>query len=186
MANKNDSGAVAKVLAVLIVVGLGIFIFHIISSTVKGVTTSDNRPTKIKTQPDALMGQSVRDGKFSFVIKSIQCGATTIGDSVSTDTALGKFCIVRLSVTNIGKVANTVDTSSQKLLDSNGTRYDAQFSAGANLPGNSEFEGMNLNPGLSVSGAIVFDVPKTLIPVTLEVHDGSFSGGKQVSLTSKK
>jgi len=182
MADKSQPGPLAQVIAFLVVIAGGFFIYHLISGTVTSALTSDSKPTVIKTQPDAFLGQSVRDGKFSFVVKSMQCGATTI----STEVALGQFCVVRLSITNIGKVANMIDVTSQKLLDAKGTSYDERSMAGMLFPENDNFELTNLNPGLSVTGAIVYDVPKTTTPVAIELHDGFISDGKQVLLQNKK
>jgi hypothetical protein len=186
MTNKPEPGPIAKVIAFLFVLVGGIILFHLFSSTATSVISSESKPAKIKTQPDGYIGQSIRDGKFSFIVKSIDCGSKTISDSISTETALGKFCIVRLSIKNIGKVSNIVDVSGQLLLDSSGVKYDPQSSAGNTLPGNDNFDSTNLNPGLSVSGAIVFDIPKTTTPVAIELHDGFLSGGKQVSLQRQK
>jgi hypothetical protein len=39
-----------------------------------------------------------------------------------------------------------------------------------------------INPGNSVTGDIVFDVPKTTTPIIAELHDSAFSGGVKVNL----
>jgi len=186
MAPSSDPGPIAKAFGVIVLIASVIFGFHFFTGAVKTVTASDKTSTKVKIQPDAYIGDSVRDGKFSFKVRSVDCGVKTISDSISTETALGKFCIVRLSILNIGKVANIIETSSQRLLDSTGKNYEPQSSAGETLPGNDSFDGLNLNPGLSANGAIVFDVPKSVTPIAIELHDGMFSTGQQVSLKGKK
>ncbi len=40
----------------------------------------------------------------------------------------------------------------------------------------------DINPGNSVSGVIVFDLPKDQTPVSAELHDSAFSNGVKVNL----
>jgi hypothetical protein len=51
-----------------------------------------------------------------------------------------------------------------------------------NLPDSQAFLN-NINPGNSVDGALVFDVPEGLAPAAIELHDSSFSSGLTVALT---
>lgn len=39
-----------------------------------------------------------------------------------------------------------------------------------------------INPGNSVDGTLVFDVPEGLAPAAVELHDSPFSGGATVTL----
>lgn len=40
----------------------------------------------------------------------------------------------------------------------------------------------DINPGNSVGGVIVFDIPKDQTPVSAELHDSAFSNGVKVNL----
>src|SRR3954447_25999761 len=63
----------------------------------------DGDPTQpSESQPMAVIGQPADDGDFRFVIAGVKCGATTIGDEFFNQTAQGQFCIVDMTVTNIG------------------------------------------------------------------------------------
>ncbi|MBK5248977.1 MAG: DUF4352 domain-containing protein, partial [Actinomycetales bacterium] len=53
--------------------------------------------------------------------------------------------------------------------------------AGISIEGNDTFF-TEINPGNTVEGTIVFDVPADAVPATLELHDSMFSGGVSVTL----
>src|SRR5262245_21771627 len=51
---------------------------------------------------DGKTGQPVRDGKFEFTVQSVKCGVSQVGEDPLTKTAQGQFCLVTISVKNIG------------------------------------------------------------------------------------
>jgi hypothetical protein len=74
-------------------------------------------------------------------------------------------------------------SSNQKLLNADGKQYSADDTA--TMYASSDGSGSwynNINPGNSVEGTIVFDIPKDQTPVTAELHDSAFSGGVKVNL----
>lgn len=124
----------------------------------------------------------VRDGKFEFVVKSVKCGETKIGSEYLNQTAQGQYCLVAMSVKNIGDEAQTFDSSPQKAYNASGQQYDADGTAAIYVNDNSQTFLENINPGNSVTGTIVFDIPKNQKLTKLELHDSMFSGGVAVTL----
>jgi hypothetical protein len=123
-----------------------------------------------------------RDGRFEFKVKSVKCGATTMGKGFMAAKAQGEFCVVNLDVSNIGKEAQMFDASSQYAFDASGSKFDASTDAmlATKDLGNAFLN--EINPGNSVDGVIVFDVPKGTTIDHLELHDSMFSDGVQVGV----
>lgn len=130
----------------------------------------------------AGLNTPVRDGKFEFTVTGMDCSSNTIGNSPVSTTANGVFCIASVNVTNVGKEAQTLDATSQYGYDAQGNKYSTDTEAEFYLPdaGGALFN--QLNPGTSVSGQIVYDVPAGTQLTKLELHDSMFSGGVEVNL----
>jgi hypothetical protein len=64
----------------------------------------------------------VEDGKFRFTVTSVSCGHDTVG-TIVTRQAQGQYCIVDLSVTNIGTKGQLLLDSVQKAVGSDGAVY---------------------------------------------------------------
>jgi hypothetical protein len=138
------------------------------------------------TGPDAAtagIGEEVRDGSFAFTVTAVESAGTTLGDEFLQSNAQGTFILVRVTVTNIGDESQLFTDGYQKLVDEQGRTFDADTGAAAlSLPGSDSFLNA-VNPGNSVDGTLVFDVPEGLVPVAIELHDSPFSGGVTVDLT---
>ncbi len=57
-----------------------------------------------------------------------------------------------------------------------GQKYEADGAAGIHLEEDSRAFLEDINPGNSVNGIVVFDIPKDGQIVKLELHDSAFSG----------
>ncbi|MDQ1538116.1 MAG: hypothetical protein QOE58_2509 [Actinomycetota bacterium] len=129
------------------------------------------------------LGQSVRDGRFSFVVTSIQRpGKTLVSRSGTKQTAEGAFVVVRVNVTNIGYEPGALTATDQFLVSSKGQRF-ATSSAISSLTGSELVFKEKLNPGSTVSGApLLFDVPAGTSIASIEFHDSLSSTGVKVKL----
>lgn len=130
-----------------------------------------SKPTKEEDSTPTL-GSKVRDGKFEFVVKSIKCGIKSV-ETYKTNTPLGEYCKVTVNFTNIGDKGQYVDATDQVLIDSKGREFKASI-------GSDSINFENINPGLSVTGDIYFDVPVGTKVKAIELHDSMFSGGVEV------
>lgn len=130
----------------------------------------------------AQIGQEVRDGKFAFTVTDVRTGVESLGDGFLESTPQGSYVLVDVTVSNVGDEAQMFSDFSQKLIDAQGREFDADSGAAAmSLPESEAFLN-NINPGNTVEGTLVFDVPEGLSPVAIELHDSAFSGGATVSL----
>lgn len=147
-----------------------------------GSSTTANKAESNKVQT-IKVGEAARDGKFEFVVKGIKCGETSVGtNQYLTKTAQGQYCLLSVNVKNIGNEKQSLFSANQKLLDGANKEYSADDTATlyAAPQGSSWYS--DINPGNSVEGTIVFDVPKDVTLTIAQLHDSVYSGGVKVNL----
>lgn len=127
------------------------------------------------------IGDKVRDGKFEFTVVETSDGGTSIGPKGFATKAQGRFLLVRVDVTNIGDEPQYFFGDNQSLFDAEGRKFAADTTAAIYLEDSSSFI-EEINPGNTVEGTVVFDLPKGVDPVRIELHDSAFSGGVTVDL----
>lgn len=175
-----------------IVVGVIAFLAVASALSDKDDTKPDTKPSAAlaaqapveQGTPPAGLNTPVRDGKFEFVVKTVQPGLAEVGDNpYLREKAHGQFVIVTLSVQNIGDRAQGFSPSNQKLIDSQGRSFESDSSAQIAL-GDSDIPVWDdINPGNAVDVSLVYDMPVGAAPARIELHDSMFSGGVTVELT---
>lgn len=185
MADKSNKNWFArhKVLTVIIaLVVLGVIV-SAAGGSKSNTSSSTSKSSSGKAAETAKVGQAADDGKFEFTVSSVECGKTSVGtNQYLTKTAQGQYCLLNVSVKNVGDQAQSLLSSNQYLLNASGQKYSADDTATLyNAPNGTSWYN-DINPGNSVNGAIVFDVPKDQTPTTAELHDSAFSGGVKVNL----
>lgn len=149
--------------------------------------TDTSNPAKADNKTAATtakLGEAARDGQFEFVVKSVTCGKPSVTDSSGyvTKSAQGQYCLMDVTVKNIGDKQQYFSENDQKLLNSADQQYSPDITATLTNSNNSDALIAQINPGNTVQGILVFDIPKDQTPVSVELHDSSFSGGVKVSL----
>jgi serine/threonine protein kinase len=146
---------------------------------VLGALDDRTPPPSAKSPPG--IGDPVRDGNFEFVVEKLDCGQSTIGPPLLRQTADGQYCLVTLNVRNVKNDSRTFSLVNQKLRDG-----DREFSAGvlATMAANGSADLINtqLNPEQAAHGVLVFDVPESASPDSIELHDSLLSGGVRVEV----
>jgi hypothetical protein len=142
---------------------------------------AETSPEPAPAEARAGIGTPVRDGKFEFTVTGVEPGVARVGDDMFGQDAQGQFMLVHVTVTNIGDKAQYFDGSSQKLTDAQGRTHSADTGAAIYL-GDAQSFLNQINPGNSVQGTVVFDVPADAAPASVELHDSPFSGGVEVAL----
>ena len=140
----------------------------------------DDRGRPAAKSPPGI-GDPVRDGNFEFVVDQLDCGQSSIGPPLLRQTADGQYCLVTLNVRNVKDDARTFSIVNQKLLD--GAReFSASVLATMAANGSADLINTQLNPDQTTRGVLVFDVPDTVTPDSLELHDSLLSGGVRVAV----
>lgn len=147
--------------------------------------SATNSPSSTVSTPQ--IGQPADDGKLEFTINSSQCGVSQIeqpDDTSEVSTAGAPYCVLNLSVKNISNVGQTFDDSSQYLYDASGKQYSEDSSATIDAnPVSSQFmEYPTVNPGVTLTGVVAFDIPSGTTPTYAMLHDSVASNGVKVNL----
>lgn len=87
---------------------------------------------------------------------------------------------MHLDVTNISGRPQYYSSANQVLIDKLGREFTNSSSAEWGLEGEDKGNG-DLNPGITRSSRVVFDIPVDAIPVALEGHDSMFSTGVRIN-----
>jgi hypothetical protein len=151
-------------------------------------TTADTAPVPyIPAEPaapvaSAGIGAEVQDGSFAFTVTDVETGVQALGDSFLRTEAQGMYVLVHVTVRNIGTESETFMGANQTLLDTQGREFTTDSSAALmNVPDSESFF-TPINPGNTVEGVLVFDVPEGLSPAAIELHESMFSSGALVTL----
>ncbi|MGK5170480.1 DUF4352 domain-containing protein [Geodermatophilus sp. CPCC 205761] len=127
------------------------------------------------------IGQPAADGDFNFVVNGVDCSSTEIGNEFLNTTAQGQFCIVDLTITNIGDEAQSFLGGNATLFNAQGQEFSSDSEAAIYLDDSSSLY-EEINPGNTLSSKVVFDVPAGTVPSSIELHDSMLSGGVTVNL----
>jgi hypothetical protein len=151
-----------------------------------GSSAAAESATEPATEPatddaDFQIGQPAADGKFNFVVNGVDCSQTQIGNQYMNTTAQGQFCIVDVTVTNIGDKPQSFFGDNATLFNAQGQEFSADSEASIYLEDSSSLY-EEINPGNTVSSKVIFDVPAGMVPTSIELHDSAFSGGVTVAL----
>jgi hypothetical protein len=124
--------------------------------------------------PAAGSDGPVQDGKLRFAITSTKCPKPAKDATVRT-------CRIGIKVDNVGPDARVLYPGQQKLIDEDDTLHD-----GSKLLDRSgaEITPIRIEAGGAFTGTLVFQLPMSLDPVSLEVHDSSMSTGARINLDS--
>jgi len=145
----------------------------------KKAAAKDDGDDKRKTVPG--IGDKARDGKFTFLVTKIG-KKSRIGDEYLGKKAQGQFILVQMSITNHGDEPQSMFGDNQYLYSADGKKYSADTEAAIYLGDQGSTLWEEINPGNTLKGTVVFDVPTGLKADHLELHDSMFSGGVNVRL----
>jgi hypothetical protein len=134
------------------------------------------------TGAPAGIGDQVQDGAFAFTVTKVETGREALGDGFLRSEAQGSYVLVHVTVTNIGTESAMFTSANQTLLDAQGREFEADAGAAMmNVPDSESFL-TDINPGNTVDGVLVFDVPQGLTPAAIELRESMFSDGATVAL----
>lgn len=102
-------------------------------------------------------GQSISVGSAKIILKDAGFNKYFSTSEYDINEANGIYIETWITATNTGKDAINLDPEMFKIISSDGTKYSADIKA--TLLYRYNFEGLTLNPGVSYTGLVVFDVP---------------------------
>jgi len=152
-------------------------------------TTPENTETKSAQAtatpvPMAKIGDAVKSGNLTFTVTAVE-DFQSLGSSYSKKTAQGIFKVVTLKVENTGKDTKTIDSSMVKIKDDQDRTFDRSIegqTAKGMAQGSVDMFLQQVQPGLSVTGDIVFDLPKEAAGLKIQVSGGLLDKPAVISL----
>ncbi|KXY86285.1 DUF4352 domain-containing protein [Bacillus sp. FSL W7-1294] len=136
-----------------------------------------------KTEPKKELSKEGESSKVKIAVGSVE-STDSVGGQYLSEKAQGVFKVVEISITNNQKDAITVDANSFKLVDNQDREFkystQAQTAFDVGNGGKSDFFLKQLNPGLTQTGKIIFDVPADAQGLVLKARGGMM--GKEIKL----
>lgn len=131
--------------------------------------------------PDAVgLNEPVRAGDLEFQVHELTCGRPELQDRAGTLTATGQFCLVDLTVRNVGDQPATFSDRIQRAFGPDGDEYAADSAAGVLANSDQQIFLNTINPGNEVTGVAVFDIPPDATIEHLELRSTPSGGGALV------
>jgi MFS family permease len=129
------------------------------------------------------MYQPVRDGSFQFTADAMRCGVQAIGSPDEEQSPLGQFCVITLTIMNVGSAPALFAESIQEAFGAGDVRFSADATAAlyAN-PDPTIFQNL-INPGNTVRAVIVYDIPRSGRIMRLEVHENPSTRGAVIKIS---
>lgn len=186
-ADQRNWFAKHKILTGILVIILIVIISSSNGNKNKGTSTATTQGSNNKTtQTESIgkIGEAVNANDLSFTVTDIS-KAKSLGNSYSKKEAQGTFNVITLTIKNTGKETVTIDSSMLKVNDSQGRKFDYSIegqTAKGLAQGKVDLFLQQVQPGLSVTGDIVFDLPDDATDLKLIVKGSMFGTEKQISL----
>lgn len=150
-------------------------------------TNDEKKEEEVKT---VSVGETATVADVGFTVSNVK--TTEVIDPgnqfVDPAKASGKFVIMDVKIDNGQKEALTIDSSFFKIKTADGTKYEPSTSTDVTMAMDldSSFFLTQINPGLSKSGTIVFDVPKDLdLSKAVLYCQTGFFGTESIEITLK-
>ncbi|GAA2661742.1 DUF4352 domain-containing protein [Paractinoplanes durhamensis] len=153
----------------------------VLGGTAKVATELDDNQ-KGKNAVAGQMNTPITDGKFQFTVTGMKCGLDRVGSEVLNQKAQGEFCLVSVSVKNVADTAEMFVDSSQQATDAKGATYSVDSGAGLSANEESSVFLEQINPGNTVKGKLVFDVPKGTKLTAVILHESMYTPGAKIPL----
>jgi len=172
---------VLTVILALIILGI---IIGLTGKKDQSSNTTGSNPTSQEAKAIAKIGEIVQDGDLAFTVTTMTT-ANSLGNSFTSTEAQGIFYVVTLVIENKGKETKTIDSSMITLTDSQDRKFDRSIegqTAKGLSQGKVDLFLQQVQPGLSVTGDIVFDIPKDATGLKLVVKSSLFGSGQEIDL----
>lgn len=126
------------------------------------------------------LNQEAPAGDLSFTVNSVS-KKKTIGSAYTSKTSQsGTYALIDVTVKNSGKDTITIDSSLFSIVDNQGRefKYSTDGQTAYTMAGAENFFLKQIQPGLSVTGVVVFELPEDATGLQLIARAGVFSSKK--------
>ncbi|MCM3584769.1 DUF4352 domain-containing protein [Mesobacillus maritimus] len=140
---------------------------------------------KEEAKEEYNVGQEVAVEKLTYKVNGIE-ETTSVSNILGEKTTEGKFVIVDLTIGNKDKEARFIDTEMFRILTDDGTEYSSNSELDMYVNEDIGFFMAEINPNLTKTGKVVFELPADAEDYKLQVSSGfGWSGGKYENIKLK-
>lgn len=152
----------------------------------KSGTQSNSQTTANGSSQEKLysLNETAQDGDLAFTVTNVTT-ASSLGNSFTQKNAQGMFYVVTLKIENKGNKTATFDSSMAKVTDDQGREFERSVegqTAKGMAQGNVDLFLQQIQPSLSATGDLVFDLPADIKNPTLVAKGSLFSSGIKIKL----
>lgn len=126
------------------------------------------------------VGEVVSANGWDFTVVAVGAAQETVGSGALSNPAQGVYVPVTVTVVNTSNEAQFLGSDAVTIVDANGAEYSAD--SVANIYDDSAIPLGDVNPGITLTGPVYFDVPDGTVPTAVTFTGGLF-GGDTVTVT---
>lgn len=184
------AGTVISSIALFFTLIFFLTIFAALSSVGDSIDVSEGTISENEEESEEMriysLGETIETNYFEWKIIGSYYAGDSIGEDLFGtfvgDKADGEFIVLEVEVENIDDTAHYLSSSDLKLIDEQGREFSPDTTAAIYLDGDDHLSFDKINPGLVKEGKVVFDIPKGLENLQVQISKGTFSGYEYVDL----
>jgi hypothetical protein len=132
--------------------------------------------------PSASVTPGLRDGSLEFNVRAVLCGQDTVGNGVFYRNAVGDYCIVTVTVRNVGDQPVTLGSIAQQATTTDGQQSTVDWAASTAAASGSPAVNQPIPPQGQLETIMAFDVPEDGIMKAVTLHGGENTPGVTVTI----
>ncbi|SDH41018.1 DUF4352 domain-containing protein [Agrococcus jejuensis] len=126
------------------------------------------------------VGEVVSSDGWDFTVVSVGAAQEAVGSGALSSPAQGVYVPVTVTIVNTSNEAQFLGSDAVTIVDANGAEYSAD--SVASVYDQSAIPLGDVNPGITLTGPVYFDVPDGTVPTSVTFTGGLF-GGQTVTVT---
>lgn len=126
------------------------------------------------------VGEVVSANGWDFTVVSVGAAQEAVGSGALSNPAQGVYVPVTVTIVNRSNEAQFLGSDAVTIVDANGAEYSADSIA--NVYDDAAIPLGDVNPGITLTGPVYFDVPDGTVPAAVAFAGGLF-GGETVTVT---
>lgn len=138
--------------------------------------TTEEKAEATEEKKEYAVGDEVKVDKIAYTVNSVKETNRITSSWDETKTTDGMYVIVDVTIKNNDKESIYVDEEMFKVLTPDETEYSSDYELDSYVNDEFDFFIEEINPNLSKTGKVVFELPADVAEYDLEVTDGVWGG----------
>jgi hypothetical protein len=132
--------------------------------------------------PSSSAGAAMRDGSLEFNVRAVLCGQDTVGNGSLYRNAVGDYCIVTVTVRNVGDKPVTLAGVPQRASTTDGRQFPIDWTASVGAVNGPPVVNQPIPPQGQLETVLAFDVAEDATLTSLTLHDAPDSPGVTIAV----